>query len=227
MDSFKDLGDGSFRVAPGRYAVVAQDWSGDIPNPDPDADRHDVLVVPSSDTPVLAMCSGYETLVLPVGRDRAGCNGRSIAIGSSTLVAFDRIAIVALPYGYASRRPYPYAGHIDGVAVLIVDDEGTITIEDDGYRLDGFGDVDTIDTATPGAFTIDAAMFDMAHPETADAFGYGSDAFNAALDEHGFPCDVAKLRSALAGRSEADAVMLLNRLPKVDFAIAYYAPVQP
>lgn len=227
MDSFKDLGNGSFRVAPGRYAVVAQDWSGMMPNPHLDAGRHDHLDVPTTDAPLLTTCSGFETLVLPVGSDRAGCTGRSIAIGSSTIVAFDRIAIVALPYGYASRRPYPYAGHIDEVAVLTVEDEGTIMLEEDGYRLDGFGDVDTIDTATPGAFTIDAAMFDMAHPETAKIFGYGTDVFNAALDEHGFPCDVAKLRSTLAGRSDADAVMLINRLPKTDFAIAYYAPVQP
>lgn len=225
MDRFKDLGNGSFRIAPGMYAVVAQDWSGSMPNPNVDAGRHDELAPPAVEEPALSTCSGMETLLLPVGRDSAGCTGRSIAIGSSTLVAFELVAIIALDH--VQRRSYPYASHIDQVAILRVENEGTVTTEPDGYRLEGFGDVDTIDAETPGAFLIEGEMFDMAHPETADAFGYGSDAFNAALDEHGFPCDVAKLRSVLAGRREADAVMLINRLPKVDFAIAYYAPVQP
>lgn len=224
MNAF-EITDTGIRVAPGRYVAVAQDWSHTLPDPRQGASRHDELYLNHSDEPAIRSHDDLQVLVLPVGKDAAGCPGRAIAIGGSTVVAFERLALV--PLEDAQRRHYPYASHIDMVVPLTVPVEGVVRLVDGDYELDGFEGVDAIDTRTPGAFTIEGTMFDMAHEETAAIFGYGTPAFNERLDEHGFACDLKALRERLAGRTDPEAVSVLNRLPKVDFAIAYYAPVQP
>lgn len=224
MSAF-EITDGGFRVAPGRYVAIGQDWSRMLPDPRHDATRYDELLLNHSDEPTVHVMEGINVLVLPVGRDLAGCPGRTIALGDACLVAFERLVIMELPD--AQRRHYPYASHIDLFVPLDVEDEGVVKRVKGGYELDGFTGVDTIDTATPGAFTIDGVMFDMAHKETAEIFGYGTQAFNERLDEHGFACDLKALRASLAGRCDPEAVSVLNRLPDGDFSIAYYAPVQP
>lgn len=217
---------GGFRVAPGRYAVVATDWRGDMPDPRPSADPRAALALPFGDEPVVVRYEDLDVLLLPMGRDDGGCTGRSIAVGDQSLVCFGHVALVALPD--AERRHYPYAGHLEAVAAVDADETARIDCRGRSYEVVGFDrGFDFLDPHTPGAFDIEARMFDMAEPSIGEAFGYGSEAFVAALDEHGFHLDVAALRARLAGRTDPDAVMVLNGLPSCDSVIAYYAPVAP
>lgn len=225
MPAFKTI-PGGFSVAPGRYAVVATDWTFALPDPRPSADPRAALHVPLGERCTIVEYEGLDVLVLPMGPDDAGCTGRSIAIGDQSLVCFGHVALVAIED--ATRRSYPYASHLETVAVVEAAEGGRISREGRSYEVVGFDrQFDGLDAYTPGAFDIDAAMFDMALPAIADAFDYGSDAFVAALDEHGFHLDVAALRARLAGRTDPDAVMVLNKLPSSDSVIAYYAPVAP
>ena len=217
---------GGFRVAPGRYAVVATDWRGDLADPRPFADRDAALALPFGDDPVIVRHEELDVLLLPMGRDDGGCPGRSIAVGDQSLVCFGHVAIVAL--AEVERRHYRYASHMEDIAVIEADDSARIDCRGRSYEVVGFDrGFDFLDPHTPGAFDIEAEMFDMAEPSVAEAFGYGSDAFVAALDEHGFHLDVTALRARLAGRTDPDAVMVLNKLPRCDSVIASYAPVAP
>jgi hypothetical protein len=229
MRFFDEVDDG-FHVARGHYAIVAQDRSGTIMRPDQAPAGRDRLLLPATPVPTVRVSNGLEMLVLPVGRDRAGCNGRSIALGDRTLVVFDRLAIV--PLGSSPPGPDRRDNAVGRVAIVEVHGNGIgtgfIRQEEDGYELEGFGcGVDWIDTHTPGAFAIEAEMFDMAHGGIAAIFGYGTDAFNAALQSDGFPCDVKSLREQLAGRGDPEARSVLARLPPLDSVVARYAPVIP
>ncbi|MBX3565399.1 MAG: hypothetical protein KF730_12590 [Sphingomonas sp.] len=227
MTHFRSTG-GGFGVAPGIYAVVAQDSYGSVPNPGDETGQPGKLLLPTVDVPTLARAGSLETLVLPVGRDRAGCRGRSIALGGQTLVVFDCLAI--MPLDRIQAGFHVRAGHIGRIATVIVKGpaDGIVRPADGGYEMTGFRPgVEWIDTDTPGAFTIEGETFDMAHAETAAIFGYGTEAFNAALDDYGFQCDVRTLRERLTGRTDPEAVAVRNRLPECDTATARYAPVIP
>jgi hypothetical protein len=213
-------------VTPGRYAVVATDWNGELPDPRPSADHRAALGVPLGDLPAVVEYDGLDALVLPMGSDDGGCPGRSIAVGDQSLVCFGHVAIVAL--AGAERRSYLYASHLEAVAAVEADEGARVDCRGRSYEVVGFGrGFDFLDPHTPGAFSIEAETFDMADEAMAEAFGYGSEAFVAALDEHGFRLDVAAMRARLASRADPDAVMALNRLPSCDGVIAYYAPVAP
>jgi len=227
---FFERQDDGFRVAPGSYAILAQNRSGTFPCPAPTVSPHKRLSLPPTDGLTMLPLDGLEILILPVGRDRAGCNGRSIALGNHTLVVFDRLAIVPLDSAPArASRPTQAVECVTAVAVPGNEGGyGVIRCAEGGYELEGFGcGIDWIDTDTPGAFNIEAEMFDMAYGAIASIFGYGSDAFNAALDNRGFVCDIKSLRRQLAGRVDAEAVSVLARLPRRNSAIARYAPVIP
>lgn len=218
--------DTGFSVAPGYYALVASDWTGSMPDPRETADQYDCLAISFAYEPVIERVGGTDVLVLPVGRDTAGCRGRSLAIGDRSVVCFGHLAIV--PVEFPRSAHYPYAGHIDLIVCLEVGEGGLITPVDRCYALDGFKDVLSIDSQMEGAFSIEGAFFDMADDAIASAFEYGSEDFNARLDEHGFHLDVAALRTRLAPRRrEPDVVRVLNMLPPCDSVIAYYAPVSP
>lgn len=222
MPAFTTIGAG-FRVAPGRYAVVATDWSGEMPDPRPTIEYP--MALPFGDTAAIVQYDGLDVLLLPMGTDDDGCTGRSIAVGDQSLVCFGHVAIVALDD--AQRRSYPYASHLELVAAVDAED-GRISFHGGSYEVFGFNrDFDLLDACTPGMFAIEATDFDMGDPGIAEIFGYGSPEFVAALDEHGFYLDVAALRARLAGRTDTDAVRVLNMLPSCDSTIAYYAPVAP
>jgi hypothetical protein len=229
MRHFEQLGD-AFGVARGAYAVVAQDWSGMAPHPCPGHEHGGNLRLPPTDRPVALSVNNLEMLVLPAGRDSAGCKGRSIAIGRQTIVAFERLAIVALETPLVS--PIRHTSDVDQIARVVVPGAGgsggIVRPVSGGYALEGFDDgVDWIDTRTPGAFRLESEFFDMAHAQIAAIFGYGTEAFNAALDAWGFHCNVKALRERLINRSDPEALSVLGRLPPSDTARARYAQVIP
>lgn len=226
MTAFTTI-DGGFRVAPGRYALVAEDWNGAIADPREGTGFHDELHFAVSDTPQIATWDGLDALIIPIGMDEKGSRGRSLAVGSASIVAFGRIALVALPH--ASRRSYPFASHIDQVVPLDFERGGTVMAVDGGIDLTGCNadeQIVTIDTAAPGAFFVDGVFVDMADDANAEAFGYGTEEFNAELDEHGITLDLVEIRDRLRRRTDNAGVALLNRLTGMGaFKIAYYAPV--
>lgn len=220
--------DGGHRVAPGRYAIVAEAWNGSIPDPRPEAGSHDELYLPDYGHAAVATWETMEALSIPIGADERGSRGRSLAVGSASLVAFGRIVLVALQPHELQRRHYPYASHIDQVVIVDFPKGGTVSVVDGGIDLTGctVGDepVFTIDTAAPGAFDIDGVFIDMADDASAEVFGYGTPEFNAGLDEHGVFLDLVDIRERL--RQRKDGVALMNKLAGLGpFKIAYYAPV--
>lgn len=228
MPRFEMLEDG-VRVAPGFYALVAQDSCGVAPHPSRRHGRLDELLLPPVDRPAIMLVGDLEMLVLPMGCDRAGGEMRSIAIGSQTIIASERIALVPVEEPLPSPGGYMVqVGRMAGVVVHDGAGGGFVRLAEGGFELQGFGyGVDWIDTYTPGAFSLETETFDMAHAKIAAIFGYGSEAFNAALDHQGFRCDVKALRKQLAGRTDPEAVAVLRRLPTRDAVIARYAPVIP
>jgi len=228
MTAFTTIPDG-FRVAPGRYALIAQDWSGSVGDPRVDADRMNEICLPAGDGPRIAEFEGMALIVLPMGLDDAGCPGRSFAVGSDSMVAFENLVLVDVEM--AQRRAYRYASHLNEIVVLEFERGGEIRPVDGAYDLRGCTTqsgalVHSIDTAAVGAFSIDGLFVDMTDPATAQAFGYGTAEFNAKLDEHGFHADLDAVRTRLRARTDHDGIALLNRLEKMGASmIAYYAPV--
>lgn len=206
--------------APGTYFVVGRNWRGEFPDPrGRDLPAIDVAV---GDGIEIVDHDGLEMLILPIGNDESGGTGRSIAIGESSIVAFCHIAFIKVPEDLGAWRHYPYAGHIDEVVRMDLrcwlNTETFEFICDTGLR--------DLDVNSPGAFSMEGVFLDMSLPATATAFGYGTDEFNAALDEHGFPCRLEAVRDRLRARDDMEGVALLNQLEGLgDFQIAYYAPV--
>lgn len=228
-----------FRAAPGRYAFVAQDWTGEVPDPRDPAVRPNALAIPAGEGARTGSYDGLEFLVLPVGLDAGGCPGRTIAVGGRSLVVFETIVLVAIPEDAVfdvPNRSYPFASHCDSVVVVDFVEGGEIVLDDpegdDEYiGLVGCRDLNgtpilSIDPWTPGAFDIEADFIDMTDPVTAQAFDYGSDAFNAKLDEHGFHADLDAVRARLRARTDNEGIALLSSLEGLGrFRIVHYAPV--
>ena len=58
MTSFESLGDGRHRMAPGRYAFIAQGWNGTACDPRAEAEHGDCLLLPVTDEPTVAVVGG-------------------------------------------------------------------------------------------------------------------------------------------------------------------------
>lgn len=226
--------DGGFRLWPGRYAVVGRNWSGSVPDPRLEAGPDDHLDIADCDAPTLMRIDGADVLILPIGPDSSGGVGRSIATsGYGTIVAFWTIVVMAVD-DMTPMRSYRYASHIEEVDILPVSDGLFLTRDGDGsgYSLDNQdgGDFhEGFDSRTPGAFFIEGEMFDMTDEATARAFDYGSETFNAKLDEHGFHADLAAVRRRISDEMDGpESVIVSNRLRGLgEYAYAYYAPVRP
>lgn len=211
---------GHIAFTPGTYFVVGRDWRGEFPDPR-GSDRPGIQVAPGEELEIIEH-DGLEILILPIGEDDLGGTGRSIAIGDATIVAFCHIAFVKVPGDEASERTYPYAGHIDEVVRLDID----AWLNTDRFEFVGDTVLKDLDVFSPGAFSMDGEFIDMNDPVTADAFGYGTEEFNAQLDEHGFPCNLEFVRRRIRARTDMEGIALLNRLDSMgEFKIAYYAPV--
>lgn len=216
----------AFRLDAGRYALIARDRTGSLPDPRELADHCDELHIEPSDAARVVDYEGMQVLTIPVGRDSGGSPSRTVAVGEASIIACGEIAIVAVGDEICSPRPYPYASHLEQVTLFEAGRMSQITLLEGAIDFLGCGDLRTIDIETPGAFTIDGKLIDMVDDATAEAFGYGSDAFNAALDEHGFHVVIEPVRAALRARTDHDGVGLLAFLDKLgDTAVAYYAPV--
>lgn len=216
-------------VAAGRYAVVAQGWSSSVADPRADACDMNEICLPAGEGVRIGDFEGLDIAVLPFGPDGGGAAGRSLAVGPAGLVVFDSLVLVAVEH--PQTRGYRYASHLDEIVVVEFAEGGAIVEEDGGYGLVGCtttsGDpIRHLDRRSPGAFSIEGEFVDMADPVAADAFDYGSHAFNAALDEHGFLADLDVVRTKLRARADHDGVGLLNRLSGMNrHVVAYYAPV--
>lgn len=216
-----------YTVAPGRYAVIGERWNGAMPDPRIGAGVHDELYLPMHPVPVIATWTEMEALGIPIGPDERGSRGRSIAIGMHTIVAFGRIAFVALKD--VEPRDHPHAPNVDEVVVLDFQKGGEIVIMDDAIDLQGCNEANpiyTIDISAPGAFNVDGEFIDMAVDANAEVFGYGTEAFNADFDREGILVDLVEVRERLKVRTDGESVALLNRLiGKGAFKTAFYAPV--
>lgn len=212
--------DGHIAFTPGTYFIVGRNWRGEFPDPR-GGDRPSIQVAPGEELEIIQH-DGLEMLIMPIGDDDLGGTGRSIAIGCSTIIAFCHIAFIKVPGDEAERRAYPYAGHIDEVVRLDID----AWLNTEMFEFTGDTVLKDLDVFSPGAFSMDGLFIDMNDPVTADAFGYGTEEFNALLDEHGFPCNLEFVRRRLRARKDIEGIGLLNQLASLgDFKIAYYAPV--
>lgn len=220
-----------FRLEAGTYAIVAERWNGRIPDPrTSDSDLTDVLPIPDGDVAVITQGEGLTVLSLPIGADERGSRGRSIAIGPRSVVAFGRLVLVALDTADLQARHYPYASHMDEVVVVDCPKGGTVNPVDGGIDIHGCTvdemSVFTIDTAAPGAFSMEGEFIDMTLDAHAEAFGYGTPEFNAGLDEHGVFLDLIDIRERLRARTDNEGLALMAKLAGMGpFATAYYAPV--
>lgn len=223
MNNIENTGDG-FRLRKGTYAIAPRWWNGSMPDPRPEC-AGDYLHFPEVTQITVHRQDDLEALLIPIGKDQAGAIGRTIAVLDASIVAFGQIAII--PCADARRSSYPYAAHVDNFAIITFDEDVNLTQDNGNFEFSSKTEHwAQFEVNSPGAFHIEGDMFDMNDPFIARAFDYGSDDFNASLDEHGFFFSADTVLDRIKNISGAEAISLRNRLIGVKaHQYAYYAPV--
>lgn len=217
-----------FYLKKGRYAVVPRDSLGRYRDPRPGARAEATLDVVGQDRTCVTQVDGLDVLMIPLGKDDGGCPGRTMEIGTQTIVAFESLAIV--PLHEAEAVPHSSLPGISAIAMIEMVSMGTMMSDEDdmetGVSIDPGNDAEwiTIDSWSKGAFSIGDEIFDMMDDFIAKAFDYGSPSFNAGLGEIGFTCDVDAIRARAESMGGEAGSALLARLPHHEStAIARYA----
>lgn len=201
------INENRIRIAKGYYAIVGGHSDQSFFHPE----KPYKFNVPDIDSPKIYKVKDDQVLVIPIGSDELGSRGRTLEIGSETIVAFDRIAL----FPVTSKCISTYTNGIADKVIVEVLDKGMIYLDSMIILIKGLvGNQDEIwiETKVPGCFILGDLEIDMDVEGWSSAFDYGSDEFNQALDDDGIFFDLISVRETLRKSSGEFEKKALNML---------------
>lgn len=201
------INENRIQIAKGYYAIVGGHSDQGLFHPE----KPYKFNVPHLNSPKIYKVKDDQVLVIPIGSDELGSRGRTLEIGSETIVAFDRIALFPI----TSKCVSNHTNGISDKVIVEVSDQGMIYLDSMIILIKGLvgnhGEI-WVETKVPGCFILGDLEIDMDVEGWSSAFDYGSDAFNQALDDDGIFFDLISVRETLRKNSGEFEKKALNML---------------